>query len=234
VHRDAAFLVSLANDGHRPPDQVDAGPIEAAELGDAQAGRVEQLEDRVVAEGDRGGQRVVGVGRAGAIEQAVDVGRAEHLRQPATPGRRRESLGGVRVDEAGLAAPAEVGPERGGLPGDARPGVPAGPEVGEVAPEQQPFDAGRSGTVGSGGPVDERRDVRPVRLGGRRRPGSQPAAEPVHPPRIVADDHSPKVLASRGAGGAPASPYSGQRPQVAEGRTAIYRELLHGNVTDEG
>ena len=173
VHGYPPFLGTLSHHRHRARAQVHAGAVEPAELRHAEAGSVEQLEHGVVAQGV--GHRpchpslgtlapgplsaAPGVRAAPTLEHDVQLTRGEDRRKASTRTGGPQAPGRVLGDEGPPATPAEVGPKRCRLAGDARAGVPAGGEVGEVAAEQHTVDCGRTGPSGAGGPLAERLDV---------------------------------------------------------------------------
>ena len=82
AHRHQPLLAALAAQQHRAVDLVEVVDVEPDGLGDPRAGAVEQLQQRPVA------QREDRVGCAGGVEDRLDVGERQRLRQP-LGGRRR-------------------------------------------------------------------------------------------------------------------------------------------------
>ncbi len=111
--RDDALLPSFAEDAHDRTAAVDVLPVELRELAHADAGRVQQLEDRAVAGRKR-------PGRAHAVEDAKHLVDREVRREEALALRGRERRGRIvgALAVAG-AMPKEV-LERGELPRDRR------------------------------------------------------------------------------------------------------------------
>ena len=88
--RDQALFAALAAQQHRPGVGVDVVEVEAHRLGDPRAGRVQQFQQRTVAQR----QRTVGFAvAAGAVEQGQHLVDAQALGKPAA-GRRRFHLTG--------------------------------------------------------------------------------------------------------------------------------------------
>ena len=86
AHRDLALLRALAPDGDGARARVEVARPEPAQLGNAEATAVEQLEHRVVAEADG---LVVAVDRGGRlVEQHLELVTAQHVRQPGLALRR--------------------------------------------------------------------------------------------------------------------------------------------------
>ena len=136
VDRHPALLASLAQHGHRAATQVDPAAVEPAELGDPQAGGVEQLEHGPVTLVDRRGAR--------AVEEGPDL-----------PARK----------DAGQSALARGGPQRCG-PGPSRgdPAAPTRRNSTAARPPCGPPWRGPAGVCparpGSGeGAADRRRPV---------------------------------------------------------------------------
>jgi len=105
AERRHSLLAPFADDAQGPPRQVEVGPVERDRLGDAQAGRVQQLEQGAVAPGEVG----VALRR---LEQRLDLSGAKMAGQGlGRLGRRhpRRRIGGELADPAG---PAEEGLER--------------------------------------------------------------------------------------------------------------------------
>ena len=81
--RDDALLVALAGDADEAVVEVDARLVEADRLGDAEAGAVEQLDQRPVAQRAR---RRAGRG----LDQPLDLAGRQRARQGARPPRQRQ------------------------------------------------------------------------------------------------------------------------------------------------
>ena len=102
-HRDQPLLAALAAQQHGAVHPVEVVDVEAHGLGDAGPGAVEDLQQGAVAE------RQGGAGRPGGLEDRLDVGQGQRLRQP--PGRRRGShrrRGVVHGQPVGDAEPVEA------------------------------------------------------------------------------------------------------------------------------
>src|ERR1019366_6622577 len=99
MDRDPALFAALAQHGDRAAAQVDAGPVETAELGDPQAGRIEQLEHRQITLVERRGH--------GTIQEGSDLPAREDARQATPPRRRPQGPRRVGIDAALPDAPGE-------------------------------------------------------------------------------------------------------------------------------
>ena len=80
TERHGALLAALAEDPDHVAVEVDVVHVEAAQLAHPDAGRIEQLQDRHVA--DAQGTAVVGE-RRGGLDQPQRLVLAEHLRERA-------------------------------------------------------------------------------------------------------------------------------------------------------
>ena len=111
--RDDPLLAALADDAHEPVVEVDAALLEPDRLGDAQAGAVEQLDERAVAERARR-DAVRGV------DQPLGLARRERPRQLARPPRQLDRGGRVVGARADQLQVAEEGARRRRPPRDRR------------------------------------------------------------------------------------------------------------------
>ena len=127
-HRHGPLAVPLADHADDPVLEVDAASEEPDRLGHAQPGAVEQLDERLVAQGAGGG-----AGRR--LDQALRLAGRERLRQRPRAARQRHA--GRRVVGAG-AEQLQVAEEAAGrrvAAGDRRSGEAVRPELRPVALE---------------------------------------------------------------------------------------------------
>ncbi len=117
---DDALLVAFAADQGAAGVEREVGNAEAGQLGDAETGGVEQLEDGVVAHGDGVGLGMIG-GEGGALHHGVDFGDSERFGQNFPGGGGFEVEGGIAADALVEEEPAEESAQAGELaPGGAR------------------------------------------------------------------------------------------------------------------
>src|SRR5215203_4396613 len=126
AERDDALLAALADAADEPPLEVDAALLEPDRLADAEAGAVEQLDERGVAERAR---RRAG----GGVDQALRLGGGERPRQRPRPARQLDRRRRVVRARAEQLLVAEERPNRGRAPGDRRRGEPLRALLGDVA-----------------------------------------------------------------------------------------------------
>ena len=217
---DGTFLGALAEDAEHAAVPVDVVGVEPAELGDPDAGRVEDLEQRDVAQPD--GPAVLVGHRDRVAQQLGGLGLAEGGGQPAVRAGRTERGRGVVREPPGLLGPPEeaVHGRRTTLQRRARPagrllgGEPAAQvaqvRVGEVEHAasgqvgQQAEQVGAVRPQGVRGQAPPQPQLAQVVLerrgeGGRERLGLPSAS----PPRSPLDVHPVTVGAPDAAGKAP-------------------------------
>ena len=158
AERHDPLLAALAERAHEPALDVHRGPVEADRLGDAQAGAVEQLDERAVAHRPRRHAD-------GGVDQALDLGGGERARQPARAPGELQVGGGVVGARPEQELVPEEGADGGDAAGDRRRREAVGAELGDPALE---LVVGRRRDR-SAAPGGERREVAPVRLDGPRR-----------------------------------------------------------------
>jgi hypothetical protein len=108
AERNASLLVPLADDADDVDGEVDVVHVEPDELPHAHTRRVQQLEDRPVAQV----HRVVVVRRHRRDVEEGDRGPLrQHRRKRAVPARRAQPQGRIRVDALGAFEPAEERPQ---------------------------------------------------------------------------------------------------------------------------
>ena len=167
--RDDPLLVSLADAADEAVVERDRRLLERDGLGDAEAGAVEELDERAVAE-------VARLRAGGGLDQALGLARRERPRQ-LRPSAREVELGGrVVVALAEQLLVAEEGAQRRGAPRERRRREAGGAQLGEVALEVV-------GRRGRGRRAEERGEVREVAAVGvdraRRAPRREQREEPL-------------------------------------------------------
>ena len=112
--RHHALLAALAGHPHVAAVQIEIAHVERRQLGDAQPGAIQQLEQRAVAQLDRGG-----TGRD-AVDQAHALVDGQRARQAPGQARRRHPGGGVERAAPLAHQEAEERPQRGELAAERR------------------------------------------------------------------------------------------------------------------
>ena len=172
--RNDAFLAALADHSNEAVLEVDAGALEADRLGDAEAGSVQQLDERLVAERPR-------LRPGGGVDQPLGLAGRERLRKRPHPPRELHGRGRVVVACAEQLLVAEEAAGGRGPARDRRPGEPVGAELRGVPLELLHRQRRR--------PACRRRRPAPRDRGGRPRPSAATAARragrgsPRHPDR---------------------------------------------------
>ena len=105
AERDHALLVALADDAQHAAAQVEVRPVERHQLADAQAARVEQLEDDAVAIDQR-------AGAGGRRQQQLDLGRTQVPRQRALGLGRLQVQRRIRLHQSLARGPAKERAQR--------------------------------------------------------------------------------------------------------------------------
>ena len=127
--RHEPLLVALADDAHEPAVHREVLGVQPDGLADAQAGGVEELQERPVAQSERV-RRLIGIVAAGGLEQGLGLGDGQRLGQQPRLSRQVEVRRHVHRDPP-LAIGEPVEPlQRGGAAaqaGGARPGSPGRP-----------------------------------------------------------------------------------------------------------
>ena len=188
--RDNAFLPALALTADQPLLQIDAAALEPDRLAHAEAGAVEQLDKRTVAQlawlrTNRGLDQTGGFPDGQGSRQAAGAARQVEL------GRR---IVGSDTEENEVA---KEGARRGGPPGDRRAGEPCRSELAEITLEV----IGRRGCGWPPEPARERGKVAPVGVDGARRPARGEQGEKALELGVAAYGWHPGVFA-----GSPGSP----------------------------
>ena len=172
AERHDALLVALAVHAHELLLEVDVGEVEEHRLARAQPRRVDELEQRAVAER----KRPVALER---VEQRLDVLRHRRVRQSPHAPRRERSLGHARRAER----VAQERADRGELARDRRRRelAPVAPELRCVVGERACVDVVERGAA-LAEPRRERLEVEPVRAAGALGQGrrSQEALDGIH------------------------------------------------------
>ena len=162
VERQDALLAALAADAKHPVRQVDVLEVQADELAQAQARRVEQLQDGAVAPAER--RRVVR--RCEQLPHLDDVEMGGH---PAVDAGRRDRRPGVPIE---LPVPAQIAAERpygGQPPGGGDPRVAAPVQLAQKRPDAAVVEVGRPHAARAHPLTEKRqqlREVAPVRRHG--------------------------------------------------------------------
>ena len=138
VDRDQPLAAALAHAAHRGAlvVQLDRVQVERDELADAHAGRVEQLEHRLVALG------FGGVLARGLLKQRVDLIDRQRVRQRPPDARRGHLLGRVVLDHALRLEVGEEALHRGDFARHRRLGVLLVAQIGDVLEQFVLADAG--------------------------------------------------------------------------------------------
>jgi hypothetical protein len=137
AERHDALLAALAEDARLVADEVEAGHVEAVQLGEAHAGGVEQLDDGVVA---GAAERVLGRSVLATSKSARPRAR-QPRRQRLLQLGRAHGAGRVRLDDLLAVQVAEEAAHGGELAGDAAAGEAAARQLGEVAAQREAVDA---------------------------------------------------------------------------------------------
>ena len=167
--RDDALLRALADRADEPPLEVDRRAVETDGLAHAEAGAVEQLDERAVAQRAR---RRAGRG----LDQPLDLAGRERLRQRAPAARQLELGGGVVGARAEQHLVPVEGAERRDAARDRRRREPVGAQLRDVGGEL----VGRRVVGRAAEPGLEVAEVAPVRVDrARREPRSREREEGV-------------------------------------------------------
>ena len=167
AHRDDALLVALAGAADEPLLEIDAGAVEADGLAHAEAGAVEQLDQRAVAH--RSAASSPRPPRSAAAASAGESVRGS-LRAPARQLERRGGAVGPRAEQHEVP---EERADRGHAARDRRGGEPAA----RSSASQRSRSSWRRLRGRPAEPVAERAQVAAVRLDGLRRPARREQRE---------------------------------------------------------